>query len=200
MAGRDPRIDAYIAGAQPFAQPILRHLRAVIRSASPEITETMKWSSPSFEYKGLLCGFAAFKEHATFGFWKHALVVPNPNDKWGEAMGSFGRLTSVKDLPPKTVLVKLVRKAMKLNDEGVKAPHMTNRKKRPALPVPAYMKAALARVEEAKTNFEAFSPSHQREYVEWITEAKTEETREKRLATALEWIAEARHRNWKYEQ
>ncbi|HTK78277.1 MAG TPA: YdeI/OmpD-associated family protein [Gemmataceae bacterium] len=197
MGKKDPRIDAYIAKANPFAPPILKHLRKVIHSASPEITETMKWSHPSFEYKGLLCGLAAFKEHATFGFWMHEQIVPK--DRAKGAWGTFGRITSVKDLPPDKVLVGYIRKAMKLKDEGVKATHMVNRKKHKPLPVPADLKTALSKDAKAKAGFEAFSPSAQRDYIEWLIEAKTPETRERRLLTAVEWMAEGKRRNWKYE-
>ncbi len=196
----DPRVDAYIAKARPFAQPILKHLRATVHAASPKILETIKWGSPSFEYRGMLCGFAAFNEHATFGFWKHALVIPKSADKWTEAWGSLGRLTSVADLPPKAVLVAWTRKAMKLNDDGVKAPHMADRKKRKPLPVPADLKSALSRNAKASAVWKSFSPSAQRDYVEWITEAKAAATREKRLVTAIEWIGSGKRRNWKYER
>lgn len=195
MSKKDPQVDAYIARAKPFAQPILRHLRQVILSVSPEIVETTKWSSPAYEYKGLLCGYSGFKEHATFGFWKHSQVVPGADAaRWG-----FGRLTTVKDLPPKSQLVKYIKKAMQLNAGGVKAEWMAKRKKRKPLPVPPDLKKALAAESKATSHFDAFSPSAQREYIEWITEAKTAATREKRLLTAVEWIAEGKRRNWKYE-
>lgn len=200
MAERDPRVDAYIAKAKPFAQPILKQLRAIVHATSPNIEEAIKWGSPSFEYKGMLCGFAAFKEHATFGFWKHALVVPKSADRWKDAWGSLGRLTSVNDLPPKATLVAWIRKAMKLNEAGVKAPHMTDRKKRKPLAMPADLKSALSRDGKAKAGWAAFSPSAQRDYIEWITEAKAAATREKRLLTAVEWIGEGKRRNWKYER
>jgi hypothetical protein len=195
MGKKDPKVDAYIKKAKPFAQPILRYLRQVIHSVSPEIVETTKWSSPSYEYKGLLCGYSGFKEHATFGFWKHSQVVPGADAKrWG-----FGHLKTVDDLPPKAQLVKYIKKAMKLNDEGVKPEWMAKRKKHKPLPVPPDLRKALAADVKAKAHFEAFSPSAQREYIEWITGAKAAETREKRLLTAIEWIAEGKRRNWKYE-
>jgi hypothetical protein len=195
MGKKDPKVDAYIKNAKPFAQPILRHLRAVIHSVSPDIVETTKWSNPAYEYKGLLCGFSGFKEHATFGFWKHSQVVPGAEEaRWG-----FGKLKSVDDLPPKAKLVGYIKKAMKLNDEGVKPEWMAKRKKHKPLPVPADLKVALSKDAKAKAGFDAFSPSAQREYIEWITEAKAEATREKRLLTAIEWMAEGKRRNWKYE-
>jgi uncharacterized protein YdeI (YjbR/CyaY-like superfamily) len=197
MSKKDPKVDAYIAKSKPFAQPILKHLRKVILATSPEITETTKWSAPSYEYKGLLCGFAGFKEHAIFGFWKHELVVGTGRDGSG---GSFGHLKTIADLPSEAKLKAMIKKAMKLNDDGVAAPHMVNRKKHKPLPMPADLKTALSRDSKAKTHFEAFSPSAQREYIEWITGAKAAETREKRLLTAIEWIAEGKRRNWKYER
>jgi hypothetical protein len=194
MAKRDPRIDAYIRSAQPFARPILKRLRAIVHEGCPECHETLKWSMPSFLYKGILCGMAAFKQHATFGFWKHQAVVgPKP----GRGMGSFGCLTSVKDLPPKRTLLTLIRKAKQLNDEGVGSP-IAARKKRPPLPVPHYFRLALHKNAKARAAFEAFPPSHRRAYLEWIIEARRPETREKRIATTLAWLAQGKARNWKY--
>ncbi|NOT06758.1 MAG: hypothetical protein HOP28_00995 [Gemmatimonadales bacterium] len=197
MATKDPRIDAYIAKSAEFARPILAHLRAVVHSACPEVEETLKWSSPTFMYKGILCGFAAFKEHATFGFWKGDLVV-DANGKSAEAMGQFGRLTSLKDLPSKRVLAGYVKQAMRLNDAGVKSPRMVKRPKAP-FKTPADLTAALKKNAAARTTFERFPASAQRDYVEWITEAKQEATRARRLATTVEWLAQGKRRNWKYE-
>jgi len=201
MGTRDPRIDAYIASQKEFAKPILTHLREVVHSACPEAEETMKWSSPHFDYKGrMMCGMAAFKEHVIFGFWKGALidgVSPNRNNG-GEAMGNFGRLTSAKDLPGKRELVALIREAMRLNDEGITVPR-PKRAAKPEAAVPAALKSALSRNTKAATRFAAFSPSHRREYVEWIDDAKREETKAKRVAQAVEWIAEGKGRNWKYQ-
>jgi len=197
MVTRDPRIDAYIKKAAPFAQPILEQLRAVVHEACPEVVETLKWSSPSFEYKGILCGMAAFKAHCVFGFWKHSLVFDGVDAKARTAMGSYGRLTSLDELPSKTEMKRLIKKAMKLNDEGVKAVRDKTPKKKPPS-MPAELEAALRRNKTARTNFAAFSPSHQREYMEWIGEAKGEDTRQRRLETALEWIADGKPRHWKY--
>jgi uncharacterized protein YdeI (YjbR/CyaY-like superfamily) len=196
MGRKDPKVDAYIKNAKPFAQPILKQLREVILSVSPEIVETTKWSNPAYEYKGLLCGYSGFKAHATFGFWKHSQVVTGPDArKWG-----FGKLTTLKDLPPKAQIVKYLKKAMKLNDDGVKAEWMAKRKKHKPLPVPPDLKKALAADAKAKAHFDAFPPSQQREYIAWIIEAKAAATREKRLLTAVEWIGEGKRRNWKYER
>jgi hypothetical protein len=199
MARRDPRIDAYIEQAPDFARPILRHLRAAVHAGCPQVEETLKWSMPSFEHAGILCGMAAFKAHCTFGFWKHQLVVGAGGERWKEAMGSFGRITSRKDLPPKADLVRMVRKAVELNEQGVRVPR-AKRAVRPVGPLPPVLKAALARDKRAREHFESFSPSHRREYVEWIAEAKTEATRAKRLQQALEWLAQGKHRHWKYEK
>jgi uncharacterized protein YdeI (YjbR/CyaY-like superfamily) len=196
MGTRDPRIDAYIAKAAEFARPILAHLREVVHEACPDVVETMKWSSPSFEYRGLLCGFAAFKAHCAFGFWKHALVVGD-DAKAGEAMGSFGRITSLADLPGKAALRRYIRKAMRLNEEGVKAPREKTRPRKPVR-MHADLKRALARNRKAAATFEGMSPSHRREYLEWIAEAKRDETRARRVAQAVEWLAQGKPRNWKY--
>jgi uncharacterized protein YdeI (YjbR/CyaY-like superfamily) len=198
MPDKDPRIDAYIEKSADFAKPIMTHLRKVIHKASPKITENIKWSMPAFEYKGLVCGFAAFKQHCTFGFWKQSLLEQGAFSDVKTAMGSFGRLTSRKDLPSDEVLIKLIRQAVELNENGVKVD-----KKKPAakkeLVVPDYLTAALKKNKAAQKTFDNFPPSCRKEYVEWITEAKTEPTREKRLAQTLEWLAEGKRRNWKYE-
>ena len=193
----DPRIDAYIARQADFARPILEHLRKVVHEACPECEETLKWSMPSFLYKGkILAGFAAFKAHATFGFWSGSMVLES-NDEQKSAMGQFGRLTSLADLPSKAMLVELTRKAMKLIDEGVKP--VRNKHAKPPFAVPQDMRAAIDAVPAAKATFDGFPPSQQRDYVEWVTEAKRDETRAKRLAQTVEWIAEGKRRNWKYE-
>jgi uncharacterized protein YdeI (YjbR/CyaY-like superfamily) len=193
----DPRIDAYIERQAAFAQPILRHLRAIVHEACPECEETLKWSSPSFMYKGkILAGFAAFKAHAVFGFWSGSLVLEaDPEQK--SAMGQFGRLTSLSDLPPQKTLVELTCKAMKLIDEGVKPPR--DKHKKPPFTVPQDLRAAIDAVPKAKATFDAFPPSQQREYADWVSEAKRDETRAKRLAQTVEWLAEGKRRNWKYE-
>jgi len=194
----DPRIDAYIEKSADFAQPILKHLRALIHKACPDVSETLKWGMPSFEYKGILCGFAAFKQHATFGFWKQPLMESDAFPKNKTAMGSFGRITSLKDLPSGKVMIGLIHQAMELNEKGVKVPRKPAAAKK-ELVIPAELDKALAKNKKARAAFDAFSYSHKKEYVEWITEAKTEPTRNKRLATTVEWLSEGKHRNWKYE-
>jgi hypothetical protein len=202
MPTRDPRVDAYIAKQAPFARPILVHLRKLIHRACPEVTETLKWSMPSFEYHGILCGFAAFKAHATFGFWKHSLLVGEPGspgrDKAEKAMGMFGRLTSVKDLPSDAALTALIRKAMKLNEAGVKVPRHMTKRPRPDWPMPPELTAALKRNRKARATWDAFSPSHRKEYKEWLGEARTDATREKRLLATIEQLEEGKPRHWKY--
>ncbi|MCI0560527.1 MAG: YdeI/OmpD-associated family protein, partial [Nitrososphaera sp.] len=162
----------------------------------PQVEEDMKWRNPTFMYKGILCGMGAFKEHAIFGFWKGTLIIADKG-KSLEAMGSFGRITKVSDLPSKKILIGYVKQAMALNEQGVKAPVKHDKPKKPVR-VPPYLSAALKKNKKALATFENFSPSHKREYIEWVTEAKTEETRNKRLQTAVEWIAQGKGRNWKY--
>jgi uncharacterized protein YdeI (YjbR/CyaY-like superfamily) len=194
MGHRDKRVDAYIARSRDFAKPVLQHLRDLIHDTCPEVEETLKWSVPHFEYKGPFAGMAAFKEHCTFGFWKGSLIMQDNGSS--AAMGQFGRITKVSDLPPKPVMKRYIKEAMRLNDSGAKAPRVV--KARADIPVPKDVQSALSRNRKAKAAFDAFSPSHRREYLEWITEAKTEATREKRLATAIEWMSEGKSRNWKY--
>jgi hypothetical protein len=205
MASYDARIDAYIAKSAPFAQPVLEHLRELIHDACPDVQENIKWGMPSFEYKGLLCGFAAFKQHCTFGFWKHAIMAERHQilkDSEKAAMGSFGKMTSMKDLPADKTLKMLIRDAMKLNEEGIALPNMGRKAagSKPSIPEPDYFTKLLAKHKKAKATWEDFSPSAQRDYLEWITEAKTEATREKRLAQTMEWLAEGKKRHWKYEK
>ena len=195
---RDPRIDAYIERAAPCAQPILSHVRDLVHAACPGVEESIKWGMPSFSHAGgILCGMAAFKQHASFGFWKHALVVGEGQPRDG--MGSYGKMTSLQDLPPKKTLLAHVRKAMKLNEDGVKSPAARKAAPKPPPEAPDDLLSALKKNKAAKATFDAFPPSCKREYIEWIVEAKREETRAKRLTQAVEWMAEGKRRNWKYE-
>ena len=199
MSDPDPRIDAYIAKSADFAQPILRHLRSLVREACPQVRESIKWGAPSFGHAGgILCGMAAFKRHVSFGFWKHALVMGEGVERDG--MGSFGKMVSLSDVPSKKAMIVLIRKAMRLNEQGVKTP-ATRKTAGPRAPleIPEDLLVALNRNRTAKKTFDAFSPSARREYVEWVVEAKREETRQRRIAQAVEWMAEGKQRNWKYQ-
>ncbi|MGO4263088.1 YdeI/OmpD-associated family protein [Lysobacter sp. TAB13] len=195
----DPRIDTYIAASAAFAQPILEHVRALVHKACPQVEESIKWGMPSFVYRGkILCGMAAFKQHATLGFWQAPNIADADRSRSGEAMGQFGRLTAVGDLPGQRELSQLVKQAMALIEAGVtRSPGKTARAK-PPLAVPDDLAAALKRNAKARATYEGFPPSQQREYVEWIEEAKRDETRKSRLAQAMEWMAEGKMRNWKY--
>lgn len=199
MGARDPRVDAYVAKAAPFARPILEHLREVVHGACPDVEETIRWGFPHFDAEGLLCSMAAFKAHCAFGFHKAALLFDGAPAKDG-AMGHFGRIAALSDLPPKRELVRLVRAARKLNEEGAAAPATKAGKPKPPVEVPADLTAALRRNAKARAAFDGFPPSHRREYVEWIVEAKKDETRQRRIAQAVEWLAEGKSRNWKYER
>jgi len=196
MGKKDPRVDAYIAKAADFARPILEEIRARVHAACPDVEETVKWSVPAFGYKGPLCGMAAFKKHCIFGFWKSPLVLgeSRPGDN---PMGFREKLTSLEDLPSKSEFRANVKKAMALNDHGIKLPHAA-RAPKAAIAVPGYFAAAVKKNKKAQATFDTFSPSHRREYLEWITEAKTEATRNRRVAQAIEWMAEGKPRNWKY--
>ena len=201
MPTKDPRVDAYIAGAAEFAKPILRHLRQLVHSACPEVEETLKWRCPTFMHKGMLCGMAAFKQHCTFGFWKHSLIIqqnPASKAKAEEAMGQCGRITSLSDLPPDQVLMGYIKRAVELNEQGIKISRSPKALKKQPLAVPPDLGAALKKNKKAAVTFDNFSPSHKREYIEWITEAKREETRTKRLGTTIAWLTKGKPRNWKY--
>jgi len=197
MPSRDKRIDAYIAKSADFARPILTYLRAVIHEGCPEVEETLKWGMPSFTYHGLLGGFGAFKAHVTFGFWRGSLVVGKAESKTGTAMGQFGRITSMKDLPTKRAILRYIKEAMRLNEAGIKRPKVRKAPKK-ALPAPADLAAGLRKNAKARAAWAAFSASARREYIEWITEAKREETRAERLKTTLLWVSQGKQRNWKY--
>jgi uncharacterized protein YdeI (YjbR/CyaY-like superfamily) len=196
----DKRIDAYIARSAEFSRPVLTHLRKLVHTACPDVEETIKWGFAFFDYNGPLCNMAAFKQHCAFGFWKAGLITDPKGilQKDGGA-GSFGKITGFKDLPSDKIIIGFIKAAMKLNEEGIKPPVKKVIAKK-EIPVPDYFKKALLKNKKAATVFEAFSPSHRREYLEWITEAKTEETRMKRLETALEWMAEGKTRLWKYQK
>lgn len=205
MATTDPRIDAYIEHAAPFAQPILAHLRRAVHAACPDVVETIKWSMPFFVRAdgSILANMAAFKQHCAFGFWRGS--ADNAGGKAGEAMGQFGRIESLKDLPPARELKALIqvhaaRPAARSNAKSAAPKPAKKAAPRPEAPVPPDLAAALAKVPAARQAFEAFPPSHRREYVEWIVEAKRDETRAKRIAQALEWLAEGRSRHWKYQR
>lgn len=203
MGKRIAAVDAYIAKQQPFAKPILVHLRDLVHETCPGADEVIKWGMPHFDYKGPFAGMAAFKAHATFGFWKESLLRKGdtPLGKSDEkAMGSFGCLRSLDDLPSQRTLVSLIRKAMKLNEDGIKNPARSGARKPIVVRPPAWFMAALRKKPKALATYEGFPPGQRREYVEWVTEAKTEATREKRLATAVAWLAEGKRRNWKYEK
>lgn len=200
MPTTDRRIDAYIAKARPFARPILESIRAQVHAACPDVVETIKWGFPHFLYEGgILCSTAAFSEHCAFGFWKGKLVPGAKGAKSAEAMGQLGRLASPKDLPTKAEFARMLKAAMKLNEPATrKARPATRPGTRAPIPEPADFKAALAKKARARATWAAFAPSHRREYLEWITEAKRPETRAARLAQTLEWLAEGKPRNWKY--
>ncbi|MES2418526.1 MAG: YdeI/OmpD-associated family protein [Bacteroidota bacterium] len=197
----DDRVDAYIAKSEPFAQPILKYLRNLIHQASPLINETIKWGFPHFEYRANICAIAAFKAHCTFGFWK-ASLMHDPYQLFSEkesAMGSMGKIKSLADLPADKILTEYILEALRIDESGLKIKRVTISPK-PEIPVPAEFKQALRGNPRAKKHFEQFSPSHRREYLEWITEAKTEVTRLKRMTTTIEWLAEGKPLHWKYKK
>jgi len=204
MAKKEKAIDAYIARSVDFAKPILKHIRELVHKACPDVEEKMKWSFPHFDYKGeMMCSMASFKQHAVFGFWKAALMkdpVLIENAKSEVAMGHLGKLTSLKDLPSDKKMVAWIKEAMTLTDKGIRLPSKAKSTEKKELVVPDYFVKALSKNKTAKQVFENFAYSHKKEYLEWITEAKTEETRNKRMATAVEWIAEGKGKHWKYQK
>lgn len=200
MPVTDPRVDAYIAKAAPFAQPILIRLRRAVHKGCPAVVETLKWSVPAFEHHGILCGMAAFKAHCIFNVWRTPVLkaqgLPEPLEA---ALERAGRVTSVKELPAERLLVQIIRRAAAVNESGLKGPRAP-RTPKPAVRVPADLKAALSKHPKAAAKFASMSPSHKREYVEWITDAKAAETRARRVAQTVAWVSEGKNRNWKYQK
>ncbi|QQS31727.1 MAG: YdeI/OmpD-associated family protein [Acidobacteriota bacterium] len=199
MPKTDPRIDAYIERSAEFAQPILTHIRKLIHKACPDVEETMKWSMPHFDFKGPLCNMAAFKQHCAFGFWKQQIMDHSAIDAERNTLSSFGKITSLKDLPKDKVIIELINQAIELNEKGIKIPKPKASEKAEIV-VPDILAAELKKNKKAAETFDKFPPSCKREYIEWITDAKTEPTREKRLATTIEWLTEGKRKNWKYEK
>ena len=198
----EPKIDAYIANAAPFAQPILRHLRTLVHQACPETEEKIKWGFPHFDYKGPMVSMAAFKQHCAFTFWKGDLLS-DPHQVLDkdrtESMGQLGRLTMVEDLPADEILIALIKEAMQLNDEGVKLPQRPKSTEKKELEIPDWFTDALKANSKALETWEKFSYSHKKEYLEWVTEAKREETRAERMKKTLDLLTEGKSRNWKYK-
>jgi uncharacterized protein YdeI (YjbR/CyaY-like superfamily) len=198
----DIRIDGYIEQSAPFAQPILRHLRALVHQACPEVEETMKWRFPHFDYKGtMMCHMAAFKKHCAFGFWKADLMKDKSLlevAKSEVAMGHLGRICTLNDLPPDKKLIAYIKEAMTLNEKGVRLNKGGRKSRKEEIAVPADFMELLSAHPDALLTFEQFTPSCKYEYIEWISESKTTPTRVKRMAQAIEWMSEGKKRNWKY--
>lgn len=204
MSKTNPQIDHYIDKLAPFAQEILNHLRELIHTSCPDVEEKMKWSFPHFDYKGeMMCSMAGFKQHCALNFWKGNLIKTGQELMKGSenhSMGRFGRITSLKDLPSDKILIKMIKEACALNDQGVKQPRVPKTKLPAEVTIPDYIVKALAKNKKAKENFLKFPPSHKREYITWIEGAKAMETRQRRIETMIEWVAEGKGRNWKYEK
>jgi uncharacterized protein YdeI (YjbR/CyaY-like superfamily) len=203
-ANYSPQVDAYIAKAPEFAQPVLTHLRELVHSASPEIEETVKWSRPFFVHRGVLIAtMAAFTRHCGFGFWGAAMgdVLRADGIATSESSGSFGKLTRVEDLPKDKILLGYLRQAIALAESGSAGSSMTLRSTTPKAPIaePEEFISALKSKQGATAAYASLSPSCKREYLEWIVEAKRAETKQKRIATAVEWIAEGKKRHWKHQ-
>lgn len=200
MLKKDKRVDAYIAKSATFAQPILKHFRQLVHEACPEAEESIKWGFPSFDYKGMLCGMASFKQHCAFTFWKAAVM----KDKQklfslaeNAAMGQLGQIKKLSDLPSDKILLEYIKEAARLNEDGIKLPSKPKADAKD-LNIPDYFIKTVGKNKNALKTFESFSYSNKKDYVEWVIEAKTEDTRNKRLATAIEWMGEGKPRNWKY--
>ncbi len=200
MGKKSPEVDAYIRSAPEYARPILKKLRQQMHKAAPDIEEAIKWSSPTFVHKGIVTGMSAFKNYVTIGFWKGRLMKDPKEIFEGAGRTSITtiKLSDVSELPPEKVMLSYIREAVKLNADGVKAPAAPREKRTAQVKAPADLLAALKKSKKAAATFEAFPPSHKKEYIAWIVEAKREATRERRIATAVEWMSEGKPKNWKY--
>ncbi len=195
---RDPRIDAYIERAQPFARPILAHVRERVHAACPQVEETLKWSAPSFTLEGkILLMMAAFKQHAALSFWRGQELRGKAAESGG--MGQFGKLSAIDDLPADKELDAIIRKAAELA-KSAPAPRQMKHAPKPSSQLHPEFAAALDKAPKAKAALDSFPPSAQRDYLDWVADAKQDATREKRIATAVEWLSEGKRRNWKYEK
>lgn len=201
MTTTDPRIDAYIAKSAAFAQPVLTYLRQLIRETCPDVQETIKWGMPSFEYKGMMAGLASFKGHCAFYLWK-GNIIPDPHGflstVGGTGMGNFGKITSLGDLPTREIIVYYLQEAMRLNEEGIQVPKDKTKAAKKASETPQELLEALKQSPAAQLTYDNFPPGQKREYDEWIADAKTDATRQKRLKDAIQWMSEGKIRNWKY--
>jgi len=204
----NPKVDAYIKKSRPFAQPILVHLRKLVHAGCPQVEETIKWSRPFFEYRGvILCNMSAFKEHCSLGFWglEIGAILRQAGVVRDGAMGSLGRITGIASLPPEKKMIDWVAQAAALIESGQERSPIAARPRvvtpaKPTLKTPPDLNSALSKSKKATAAFAAFSPSCRREYIEWIVDAKRPETREQRITTAVGWIAEGKQRNWKYQK
>ena len=205
MAKKDIRIDEYIGNAQDFARPILKHLRSTVHRGCPDVEETIKWGSPHFMFDGkILCAMASFKEHCAF-FFRLGSVMTDPEKVMtpvgsGSGMGHFGKIMKLSDLPSEKILIQYIKEAMRLTEKGVKKNVGAAKTAARALTVPEDFLKALKKDKEAFNHFQKFTYSQKKDYVEWITEAKTESTKDRRIATAVDWIHEGKGRNWKYQK
>ena len=196
----DARFEAKIKAAEPFAQPILRHLRALVHEACPGVRETVKWGHLCFEREAIICMIGAFRQHCAFRFWHGGMRAVLAEDGVTElsAMSSFGRITRVADLPSDRKMLGYLRHAVALAESGVPARRRRPTRVKPETKVPAELAAALKANPVAAATFAKLSPGGRRDYVDWIGEAKREATRSNRLATTVAWLAEGKARDWKY--
>ncbi len=198
---KDPRVDEFLERAAPFAAPMLKRLRRLVHQGCPEVEETIKWRMPFFMYRGkILCFFAEFKAHISFGFWGPEMKKLLVGDGLKEGHGLLGRIEKPADLPDDRTLLRYIKTVKSLHDAGTAGGPARQRKAKAALPSPPDLVAALRRSTRAAEHWKNFSPSARRDYIEWITEAKRPETREQRLLTTIEWVGEGKRRNWKYEK
>ncbi len=198
MPKKNPKVDTYISKAKPFAKPILKRLRTIIHKGCPKITEDIKWGAPFYLYQDrVLCATMAFKAHCALVFWKSPLIRQKGGEKAVDDLKHFRRITGIEELPSERELLAYIKLAMHFNEPGTKLP--PREKRSTPVKVPKELSRALHANPKAEANFDAFSPSRKKDYIFWITGAKTEETRERRLETAIDWISEGKSRNWKYE-
>ena len=198
MKRRSSEVDRYIRSSAVFARPVLRRLRTFFHRADPRISETIKWGVPHFEYQGILGSMAAFRKHVSVGFWKGGMIGDEAGvfESAGNRKMTMLRMRDVADVPSADLMLVYIRRAVALNERGMRIPARKRTAVRVA--IPSFFSNALRANRKASDVFSRLSRSHQREYVDWLTEAKREETRQRRMATAIKWLSEGKPRNWKY--
>src|SRR5438270_1264994 len=175
-----------LANAPEGTRPILVRLRRIFRQASPKLEEAIKWGVPCYLFKGPVGGFAAYKQHVSWGLWK-SRALNDPEGLLGRGVSVMaGKITKVSEIPPAAKIIALIEQVIALNEAGIKSP------KPPEPELPADFAAAMKKAGKAARHYAAFTPARKWQYVNWVTQAKRAETRAKRIEIAVERIGEGK--------